>query len=143
MPAQERKGRAPAWLLASIAGAGFFALALSDTVYDVASPSGLPHHVIVRKLYSLACFALLGFLLSRSLPASRWSWAIARTALAIGVYSAFVEIGQRFAGSHESLKWNAVDIIMGLLGGGVGGAVDSMWSSVHAPAEHLRNQRGT
>jgi len=129
------KGRVAIWVLLLAAAVGFFALALSDSVYDATSPDTLPHHVIVRKLYSLVCFVLLGLLFGRSLGRSDSLRCIARAAIAIGAYSALVEIGQRFAGSHESLKWNAVDIALGIIGGAIGGTIDWLWSSVRAPAK--------
>jgi hypothetical protein len=132
-----KAGRVAIWLLALAAGAGFFALALSDSVYDVTSPGTMPHHVIVRKLYSLVCFSLLGLLFSRSLAPSGLARTVARAALVVGAYSTLVENSQHFMGSTESLKWNAVDIALGAIGGGLGGAVDWLWSSLRAPAKHL------
>ena len=130
-------GRVAIWVLLLSAAAGFFALALSDSVYDVTSPGTLPHHVIIRKLYSLACFALLGLLFGRSLGPTDLTRSIARAGFAIGVYSLLVEVGQRFAGSHESLKWNVVDIALGAIGGAAGGAFDWLWSSVRTSTKDL------
>ena len=110
---------------------------LSDSVYDVTSPDTLPHHVIIRKLYSLICFAVLGLLFGRSFGPTDLTRSIARAGFAIGLYSLLVEVGQRFAGSHEGLKWNAVDIALGAMGGAMGGALDWLWTSFRAPTKDL------
>ena len=132
--------RARYWVLALAAAAGFFVLAVNDAVYDATSPEGMPHHVIVRKLYSLGCFAVLGFLWRRSFPASGWARSIAGAATAIAAYSVLVELGQRVAGSHESIKWNIVDVVLGGVGGATGGAIDSVLSFL-SPKGSLRPTR--
>ncbi|MBV8172601.1 MAG: hypothetical protein JO219_11790 [Candidatus Eremiobacteraeota bacterium] len=132
-----RPGRVAIWVLLLAAAGGLFVLAVSDSVYDATSPGTLPHHVIVRKLYSLVCFTLLGLLFGRSLGPSSLVACVARASAAVGAYSTLVEIGQHLAGSHESIKWNLVDICIGAVGGALGGAIDWLWSAVRAPAKHL------
>lgn len=132
-------------LLAAGAAVGFFALALSDVVYEVTSPGSSPEHVIVRKLYSVACFAVLGYFFSRIVARASMPVSILRTAVVIALYSAAVEIGQHMTGSHESLKWNAVDVALGFIGGALGGALAPLrWRrrSTGADAEDLRDERG-
>jgi hypothetical protein len=132
-------------MLAAGAAAGFFALALSDVVYEVTSPGSSPAHVIVRKLYSLACFALLGYFFSRVAARAPVPASSLRAAAVVALYSLAVEIGQHLTGSHESLKWNAVDVALGLIGGAIGGALAPLrWRqrSIGADAEALRHERG-
>jgi len=57
--------RLRALLLGAGAAVGFYALGLSDAVYDLTTPGSGLVHVLVRKLYSLACFGLLGYLVSK------------------------------------------------------------------------------
>jgi hypothetical protein len=138
-------GRLNAALLAAGAAAGFFALALSDVVYEVTSPGSSPAHIIVRKLYGLACFTLLGYLFSRVTGRGPVLATFVRAAVVVALYSAVVEIGQHVTGSHESLKWNAVDVALGFIGGAIGGALALVrWRrrSTSAEAEDLRDQRG-
>jgi hypothetical protein len=138
-------GRLNAVLLAAGAAAGFFALALSDVVYEATSPGSSPTHVIVRKLYSVACFALLGYFFSRVAPRAPVPISSLRAAVVIALYSAVVEIGQHVTGSRESLKWNAVDVALGFIGGAIGGAFGPLrWRrrSTEADAEDLRHERG-
>jgi hypothetical protein len=131
--------------VAAAAAAGFFALALSDVVYDFTSPGSWPTHVVVRKLYSLACFVVLGYLFSRVVPRMPPLLSGMRAAVIVAMYSAAVEIGQRLTGSRESLKWNAVDVALGFIGGAIGGALASVrWrrESAARVAEDLRDERG-
>jgi hypothetical protein len=106
-------------LLAALAAAILFAVALNDAIYEATSPSGLAWHVVLRKTYSVAAFALVGYLLRRALgeharmrvtPISVWGMA---------AYSAAIELGQAAVGSHEGLVWNAVDVACGALGGAI------------------------
>jgi hypothetical protein len=138
-------GKLNAVLLAAGAAVGFFALALSDVVYEVTSPGSSPGHVIARKLYSVACFAVLGYFFSRIVARAPLLASILRAAVVVALYSAVVEIGQHVTGSHESLKWNAVDVALGFIGGAIGGALAQVrWRqrSTGADAEDLRHERG-
>jgi hypothetical protein len=138
-------GRLNAVLLAAGAAVGFFALALSDVVYEVTSPGSSPAHVIVRKLYSLACFAVLGYFFSRVVARAPVLASSLRAAVVVALYSAVVEIGQHMTGSHESLKWNAVDVALGFIGGAIGGVLAPLrWRqrSAGAEAKDLSYERG-
>jgi hypothetical protein len=138
-------GKLNAVLLAAGAAIGFFALALSDVVYDVTSPGSGATHVVVRKLYSLVCFGLLGYFFSRVVARAPALASSLRAAVVVALYSTAVEIGQRVTGSHESLKWNAVDAALGFIGGAIGGALASVrWrrKSTAVEAQDLRDERG-
>lgn len=97
---------------------GFFIISVSGDVYDVTSPPQFTYHVLLRKLYALAAFTLTG---AAVVPWFSPRYRPLKTALAITIFSAAIEIAQRFAGSHESWRWNAFDILSGALGGFIGG----------------------
>jgi hypothetical protein len=136
--------RLRALLLAAGAAIGFYALGLSDAVYDVTSPGSGLVHVLVRKLYSLACFGLLGYLASRLVTRAPAPVSSVRAAVIIALYSAAVELGQHLTGGRESLKWNAIDTALGFIGGGLGGALASgnpRWISAADEGEDSRDER--
>jgi hypothetical protein len=97
-----------------------YALALSADFYNETSPSSLSWHVLLRKIYSVGAFALIGFLYTNLLRACKRKTSIVRTATVIAAYSACIEVGQAFVGSHEGLGWNAFDTACGALGGAIG-----------------------
>lgn len=107
------------WIVFVLVGGFFFAIALSPEVYSVTSPYELPFHVLLRKIYSVVAFALVGL---------SWAWAwpgprgarIRVTALAIAAFSGAIEIGQKITEGHEALVWNAVDVACGGIGGALG-----------------------
>ncbi len=74
--------------------------------------------MLLRKAYSIAAFALVGFSAERALgPSAR---AYGRAALLVGSYSAAIEVAQALEGGHEGLVWNALDTACGALGGVLG-----------------------
>ena len=99
-------------IFAIVAGLIFFAVALSGSIYEATSPSGLPYHVFLRKFYSIAAFALVGMLTNVA-----WRCGIGRTMLIVAGYSTIIEIGQALMGSREGLVSNAIDILCGAIGG--------------------------
>lgn len=94
--------------------------AVSGDVYEATSPSSVPHHVILRKLWSLAAFCAAGFILPQK--GSPWK-RVARGGLWIALFSTAIEIAQRIHGSGESLAWNAFDVGCGGAGGAAGAAL--------------------
>ena len=45
-------------------------------------------------------------------------------ALGVGLYSAFIELGQwLYSGAHETFAQQSVDVAAGLIGGAIGGAL--------------------
>ena len=131
-----------ALLLAAGAAIGFYALGLSDVVYEATSPGSGLVHVLVRKLYSLACFGLLGYLASKVVTRAPVLVSSVRAAVIIALYSAAVEVGQRLTGGHESLKWNAVDVALGFIGGGIGGALAAAKRRFRSAADEGEDFRG-
>jgi glycopeptide antibiotics resistance protein len=74
--------------------------------------------VMLRKLYSIGAFSLLGFVVHLALPRSRRE--ALRAALIVAVFSALIEIAQKLHGAHEGVLSNVVDIACGALGGWLG-----------------------
>ncbi|HEY4440145.1 MAG TPA: hypothetical protein VGN14_06790 [Candidatus Elarobacter sp.] len=95
-----------------------FWLATSDAVYDITSPPKFSLHVLFRKAYSIVAFALVGFTADKALgPTTR---PVLRAVLLVAAYSGAIEIAQARLGSHEGPEWNAMDVICGAIGGGLG-----------------------
>lgn len=82
------------------------------------SPHALTFHVLLRKAYSIAAFALVGFTADKALAPSRT--AVLRGAVLVGVYSAAIELAQWLLGSKEGLVWNTIDTVCGVIGGALG-----------------------
>jgi hypothetical protein len=74
--------------------------------------------VLLRKLYSIAAFALLGLVVHVALPRSRRPEL--RAALIVATFSAAIEVVQKLRGAPEGLLSNAIDIACGALGGWLG-----------------------
>jgi len=124
-------------VLALVVAVGFFFLALSGEAYHETSPAhvatevfgseagrlgdpfGISLHVALRKAYSIAAFAVVGFTAELALPRSRR--AALRMGLLVAAYSAAIEYGQHLHGSLEGPVWNAVDIVCGGIGGWIAG----------------------
>lgn len=101
-----------------VVAAALFWAATSNEVYDLTSPATLTFHVVLRKTYSIAAFALVGFTADKALgPSAR---AALRAALAVAAYSAAIEVVQAVRGSNEGVAWNVVDVLCGAAGGWLG-----------------------
>lgn len=101
----------------TVAAALFWA-ATSNEVYDITSPPVLTFHVVLRKAYSIAAFALVGFTADKALGPS--ANAALRGALLVAAYSGAIEAVQAMRQSHEGLGWNAADVLCGAAGGWLG-----------------------
>jgi hypothetical protein len=104
--------------LAVVTAALLFWAATSNEVYDITSPERFSFHVLLRKAYSIAAFALVGLTADRALGGT--ARATLRGALLVGAYSAAIEFVQARHGSHEGVAWNAVDVLCGAAGGWLG-----------------------
>jgi hypothetical protein len=114
-PARSRWG----WkAFALLTAAALFWAATSDEVYDATSPPTLSWHVLLRKAYSIAAFALVGLSADKALGAS--ARPVLRAALLVAAYSGAIEVVQAWHGSHEGALWNAEDVACGALGGVLG-----------------------
>lgn len=107
------------WLATLLVAAALYYVALSDTVYNVTSPPG-PFQILLRKSYSIAAFALVGWLFARASSASGRIRSTLFVAFSVAAYSALIEIGQAIGQAHEGLFWNLVDVACGFLGGLLG-----------------------
>jgi hypothetical protein len=95
-----------------------YAVALSNQAYEATSPSSLSFHVLLRKAYSIGAFAVIGLLIVCSqFPGLKGFLA---AALAVGTYSAAIELGQYLEGVREGLLSNALDVACGIAGGALG-----------------------
>jgi len=118
--------RAWAALAAAIAVVVLFWAAVSHSVYRETQPvhllmrvfgeeDGAAAATVVRKLYSIVAFTLLGFVVHLALPRSRRP--ALRAALIVAAFSALIEVAQKLRHAHEGLLSNAVDVACGALGG--------------------------
>ena len=107
------------WTVATIAVATvLYVVALSHAVYETTSPAWLSWHVVLRKIYSVAAFAIVGTLLRRALGENGYAGPLAPACvLAVATYSAAIEVGQYVHGSLEGLGWNVFDTLCGACGG--------------------------
>jgi len=149
MPSISRRpGASPPWqhlgwiVLATLVAVAFFVIALRADVYEDTSPAhlatrlfggsmsrfgrpfGISLHIIVRKLYSVAAFAIVGWTAQRALPPA--SRPALRMTLLVGLYSAAIEYGQWREGSTEGLGWNTFDVACGAVGGYLAIALDTL-----------------
>jgi hypothetical protein len=96
-----------------------YAISVSGQAYEVTSPVELPHHILLRKIYALGAFALLGFLLVRSnVPRVR---SVGAGGLALTLYSYAIELGQIVIDqSGETFAEHGFDVASGFAGGALG-----------------------
>jgi len=125
------------WITATVATALlFFAVALSQEIYDATSPPTLSWHVLLRKAYSVAAFAVVGFCQRKALgTAVSGGRALAACTLGVALYSATIEVAQRVAGSSEGLGWNAIDVACGAAGGALGALAGSLTRRTREPLQ--------
>jgi hypothetical protein len=88
-----------------------------------------PAHVL-RKLYSIVAFAIVGFFAAAMLDERRR--ALGCIALVAG-FSTIIEIVQKLTGSREGLLSNAFDIGCGAVGGLIGAALWTGWLRLRQP----------
>jgi uncharacterized BrkB/YihY/UPF0761 family membrane protein len=119
--------RAWAAVAVVLVAAAFWA-ATSHRVYNRTLPVGLLEHVfgedegdwmsalvVLRKLYSVAAFTLIGFVVHKALPPVRRP--ALRAALIVAALSALIEVAQKLRHAHEGLASNAFDVLCGAFGG--------------------------
>jgi uncharacterized BrkB/YihY/UPF0761 family membrane protein len=113
-----------------------FWAALSHRVYGHTLPPHLLYRIfgeeseggpfavrtLLRKLYSIVAFTIIGFVVHKALPPT--PRPALRAALIVAIFSGFIEIAQKINGAPEGLLSNAVDIACGALGGWLGVVVD-------------------
>jgi hypothetical protein len=107
-------------ILNLIAALALYVIAVNNTAYEITTPVEDPHHTLIRKIYAVGAFALLGVLLEKShWPRLRGTFA---TALTIGLYSWAIEFGQiAIDRVGESFVQHGFDVLSGVAGGTLGG----------------------
>lgn len=110
------------WTYATVAVAAvLFVLACRDDFYRLTSPPELSWHVLLRKIYSIVAFTVVGYLATRaSREHGRNTSLVGTAAVTVAAYSGLIELGQYFAGSREGLLLNAIDVACGAIGGLIG-----------------------
>jgi hypothetical protein len=120
------------------AALALYATAVSGPAYNATTPVTLPHHELVRKVYALLAFALLGFALERS--TLRRMHGILGAGIAVAVYSYVIELGQIvISQSTETFAEHSFDVASGLAGGALGAFVALL---IGAPAARARRIEG-
>lgn len=128
-------------LLATAAAVAFLAISIDREVYAPGAGvlhrelvehhlnrphlSTRPHHgfesrTVLRKLYSIVAFSIVGFFAAPLVP--RWR-RILVDALLIAAFSGVIEIAQAVTGADEGYLSNAFDVGCGAIGGAVGAAI--------------------
>ena len=88
--------------------------------------------VILRKVYSVVAFSVVGFFADKALP--RRGNRTVRATLAVATFSALIEIAQYLHGTREGLLSNAFDIGCGAFGGWLGVAIAHLLGDRRRPA---------
>ncbi len=108
------------WTIVAVAVAcALYVLALRDDFYHLTSPTALPWHVALRKVYSIVAFAVVGYLTRRALIENGRERVVAPCIIGVAIYSALIEVGQSLLGSKEGFGWNLGDTLCGAVGGGL------------------------
>ena len=89
---------------------------LIEHVFGEDSSDGwLTPQVVLRKVYALAAFTVIGFVVHKALPPAHRP--ALRAALIVGGFSTLIEVLQKLHHAHEGLLSNAFDIASGAAGG--------------------------
>jgi hypothetical protein len=117
-----------------VCAAVLYAISVSGRAYNLTTPATMPQHELVRKIYAVLAFALLGFILERS--NMRRVHGVLAAGIALTVYSYAIEIGQIvFKHSTETFAEHSFDVASGLAGGALGAFVALL---VTAPTARAR-----
>jgi len=113
-----------------------YAVSVNGAAYEATSPVEMPHHVLLRKIYAVGAFSLLGFLLARSnVPRAR---SVTAGAVVIGLFSYMIELGQIVIDqSHETFAEHGFDVASGVAGGALGAWVSWIISDRSSPARRV------
>ena len=79
---------------------------------------------MLRKLYSIVAFGLIGFVVHKALPRTRRP--ALRAALVVAAFSAMIEVVQKLHHAHEGLASEAFDVGCGALGGWLAVTIDKL-----------------
>jgi len=131
-------------LLAASAAGAFLAVAIDRDFYapgsrtfggslDINALHGhLPHGLdrdltparVLRKLYSIVAFSIVGFFAAAMLDGKR---RLVGCAVLVACFSAVIEVVQKYSGATEGPLSNAFDIGCGAVGGLIGAALWTAW----------------
>lgn len=116
----ERRTAVKRWTIAAVVVATvLFVLANRDDVYILTSPPELSWHILLRKVYSVIAFALVGYLIRRALVENGRPQVTGACIAVVAAYSALIEVAQFIGGSQEGVGWNVFDVFCGALGGAI------------------------
>lgn len=108
------------WTIAALIGAVMCFLATNNTVYVTTSPPSFDFYVVLRKLYSVVAFAVVGYPAARARRAANQSASPLVVGGYVAAYSAFIEVLQYFLDPPpEGLLSNAFDVACGFAGGAI------------------------
>ncbi len=91
---------------------------------------------VLRKVYSIVAFTVLGFIVNRALSPTRRP--AVRAALIVAAFSAVIEVAQKLGGAQEGLLSNAIDVACGALGGWLGAVLARTVSAAMVAARRRR-----
>ena len=112
------------WIVAGLAAVIFCFLATNDAVYVATSPPSFDYYVVLRKIYSVVAFAVVGYPVARARSAAGMSATPLVVGTFVGAYSAIIEVLQYFVDPPpEGLLSNAIDVLCGVLGGVLAAAI--------------------
>ena len=118
--------------IAAAAFAVLYVVAVSGSAYRATTPSDLPHHILLRKVYALLAFALLGFLFERARVAKLRG--VTAGAIVVGLYSYAIELGQiGIKHVYETFAEHGFDVWSGVAGGALGALVALLLIDARAP----------
>lgn len=108
------------WTAAAVASLVLLVAAVDNGVYEATSPTAWSFHVVLRKIYSVAAFAVVGLAIARARRLTGRTATVAAIGWIVAGYSAIIEVLQYFLDPPpEGLLSNGIDIACGLLGGAI------------------------
>jgi hypothetical protein len=108
------------WGLAAVFALVLLVAAVDNGVYEATSPTAWSYHVLLRKVYSVVAFAVVGFPITRARQLTARSASVSSIGLLIAAYSTVIEVLQYFLDPPpEGLPSNAIDIACGYIGGAI------------------------
>lgn len=106
------------WAVAIVIGALLLFAAVNNKVYEVTSPTSFDYHVILRKIYSIIAFAMVGYPVARARALSGRSASLLVIGGIVASYSAIIEVLQYVLDPpYEGFVSNVLDVAYGLAGG--------------------------
>ena len=108
------------WAAAVVASLVLLVAAVDNGVYEATSPTAWSFHVILRKLYSVVAFAIVGLVVARARQMTGRSASASSIGWTIAGYSAVIEVLQYVLDPPpEGVLSNVIDIACGFLGGAI------------------------